>query len=222
MTKSIIRFFSNAISVLFHPLLMLTYILVLLLLANPFLFGIRHYSEGGKLFLIVFLYTYLYPSFAVLMMKALGMIDSLEMKTKNERIGPFIATGIFYLWFFRNIYSDPNMPVAYVAAVLGATIGLFSAFFINLFYKISLHAVGVGGLIGVAFITVTFFSYGIMPLDKLGMMQVNTYYLLFVTILISGLVGTSRLILKAHRPQEIYLGYLLGLATQLLAIKILF
>ena len=55
---------------------MLTYILVLLLLANPFLFGIRHYIEGGKLFLIVFLYTYLYPSFAFLMLKALGLIES--------------------------------------------------------------------------------------------------------------------------------------------------
>lgn len=220
--KSIIKFSSSIISYLFHPLLMLTYILVLILFANPFLFGIRHFSEGGKLILLTLLYTYLYPAFAVLMMKALGMIDSLEMKTKNERIGPFLATGIFYLWFFRNIYSDPNMPIAFIAAVLGATIGLFIAFFINIFYKISLHAVGVGGLIGVSFITISYFSYGIMPIDKLGLIQISTYYLLFATILISGAVGTARLVLKAHRPQEIYFGYLLGFATQLLSIKFLF
>lgn len=220
--KSLIKFSSSIISYLFHPLLMLTYILVLILLANPFLFGIRHFSEGSKLILLTLLYTYLYPAFAVLMMKALGMIDSLEMKTKNERIGPFLATGIFYLWFFRNIYSDPNMPIAFIAAVLGATIGLFIAFFVNIFYKISLHAVGVGGLIGVSFITISYFSYGIMPIDKLGLIQISTYYLLFATILISGAVGTARLVLKAHRPQEIYFGYLLGFATQLLSIKFLF
>jgi hypothetical protein len=221
MLKNIFLGISHIISILFHPLMMLTYILTILLLANPFLFGIRHISEGAGIYLYLVLYTYLFPAIAVLLMKALGLIQSLQMETKNERIGPFIASGIFYLWFFRNIYSDPNMPVVYISAVLGATMALFGAFFINLFYKISIHAVGVGGLLGLTVITISFFSYGSIPIDRMGTVYIGTYLLLLGVIVICGLVGTARLFLAAHQPKEIYWGYALGMMTQIISIKLL-
>lgn len=221
MQKTILRGVSQLISVVFHPLMMLTYILTILLLANPFLFGIRHISEGGRFYLYLVLYTYLFPAIAVLLMKALGLIQSLQMETRNERIGPFIAAGVFYLWFYRNIYSDPNMPIVYISAVLGATMALFGAFFINLFYKISIHAVGVGGLLGLTIITISFFSYGSIPIDRTASTYIGTYLLLLVVIVICGLVGTARLFLDAHQPKEIYFGYALGIITQIISIKLL-
>jgi membrane-associated phospholipid phosphatase len=42
-------------------------------------------------------------------------------------------------------------------------------------------------------------------------MQVNLEFYLIITIFIAGLVGTARLILGAHKPFEIYMGFLTGL-----------
>ena len=47
------------------------------------------------------------------MMKALGLIDSLEMKTRTERIGPYIITGILYMWLFQNMLNNPLIPMAF-------------------------------------------------------------------------------------------------------------
>ena len=76
---------AQVISVLFHPLLIVTYMLVLLLLINPYLFGV--YSIGDKfsklLILQVFLSTFFIPGFAVAMLRFTGLVSSLEMKTKK-------------------------------------------------------------------------------------------------------------------------------------------
>ena len=53
-------------SLIFHPLLMLTYILVILLLVNPYLFSI---SNVPLTVIQIFIYTFLMPAFAVVMMK---------------------------------------------------------------------------------------------------------------------------------------------------------
>lgn len=56
---------------------------------------------------------------------------------------------------------------------------------------------GLGGMLG-AFTGLAF------------LMGINTVYHIIFIILVAGITGTSRLILKAHNPIEIYTGFLLG------------
>jgi hypothetical protein len=58
--------------------------------------------------------------------------------------------------------------------------------------------VGIGGLAGLI-------SYLIIK------MQVDLGFYLILIILAAGLTGTARLILNAHKPFEIYTGFLTGL-----------
>ena len=155
------------------------------------------------------------------MMKALGMISSFEMKDRNERIGPYIITGIFYLWIFRNILDNPDIPFAYSVFVLGATIGLFVAFFINLFSKISMHAVGMGGMLGMVVLIMTFFNYSsfVIPIGDGIQMSINTLFML--VILLTGVVGTSRLLLGAHEIRDLWGGFVVGFGTQIIAYQVL-
>ena len=219
----VLRRGAQFVSVVFHPLLVLMYMLLLLLCANPYLFGINNLAESGEILLTVFMTTFVLPAFAVMMMKWLGMIASLEMRDKQERIGPYIVTGVFYLWTFKSLYANDAMPLAFTAAVLGATIALFVAFFINIFKKISAHAVGMGGLVGLTCTTILMFSYGTFAVTLQGDLgtQIDVEIVLMAVILLSGLVGSSRLLLKAHVPDELYAGFLLGFLTQLVALKIL-
>jgi len=219
-----LRFLAHVFSVVFHPLLIVTYMLIILLLVNPYMFGVNGLTGGKQLILLIFLSTFIIPAFAVFMMKALGMIDSLQMKTKSERIGPYIVTGILYMWLFQNILNNPEIPSAYKVFVLGATIGLFVAFFFNLFTKISMHALGMGGLLGMIIITSLLFSYGsfVFSIGPFGMMEMSMNALLMLVIILCGIVGTSRLLLNAHNLQDLYSGFIIGLGAQFLALRIMF
>jgi hypothetical protein len=217
---------AQVISVLFHPLLIPTYMLALLLMVNPYLFGVNHIGDPlSQLFILrIFAGTFFIPAIAIIVMRLLGMIQSLEIHDRMERTGPYIITGIFYLWLFRNLIDNPQVPTAYTIFMLGATIGLFMAFFINIFSKISAHAVGMGGLVAMVVLTLFLFSYDTFSLRTawFGVLYFNMTVVLLAVLLAAGLVGTARLMLRAHEPMEVYGGFAVGVIAQLIALRILF
>ncbi|MEO1516064.1 MAG: hypothetical protein AAFV95_13660 [Bacteroidota bacterium] len=210
-------------SVVFHPLIIPTYMLIILLLVNPYLFGVNELWDSRLLILIVFVSTFFIPAFCVFMMKVLELIPDLQLEDRQDRIIPYIATGVFYLWLFWNLYNNNDIPVAFRNCMLGATIALFMAFFINLFSKISVHAVGMGGLVGMIVITTALFSYGsfTIPGSPFGGLELSMGLLLIIALLTSGIVCTSRLILNAHNLQDLYGGFLVGMVSQFLALQFL-
>ncbi len=216
---------AQILSIIAHPLLMLTYMLLLLLLVNPYLFGVNSISdlESKKLILSVFFTSFLLPAIAIFLMRKLDLISSIDMRDKKDRIGPFIVTGIFYLWVFQNVLRNNDMPTAFLIAVLGTTVGLFLCFLINLFFKISLHASGIGGFIGIVLITMWLYSYGTfeMWLPFIGSCSISINLVLMLSLLVAGLIGTARLGLGAHTSRELYAGFALGLLCQFIALKIL-
>lgn len=202
---------------------MVTYMLVILTVINPYSFGHPNLSGNSKFIVIVFISTFFIPSVSVLLMRAMDMVKSLQLKDQQERIGPYIITGIFYLWLFINLRQNPNVPGTFKFCVLGATIGLFLSFLINLFSKISMHATGMGGLLAMTLITVFGFSpsYFWVGFQGESGWEIPSKILLILVIIIAGLVGTSRLVLNAHEPKDIYGGYLIGFISIFAAFAIL-
>jgi membrane-associated phospholipid phosphatase len=47
-------------------------------------------------------------------------------------------------------------------------------------------------------------------------------YILVLTLIFSGMVGSSRLILGAHEPIDIYGGFFVGFISQFIALQILY
>lgn len=219
----LLRTIAYFFSIVFHPLLMVTYMLVILLLVNPYVFGTNSVEGGMRSILIVFFSTFLIPAISVLLMKLLNLVPSVELKNAEDRIGPFIITGVFYLSTFYLMYRTPEIPLAFKACFLGAVMSLFIAFFINLFSKISLHAIGMGGLLGMVIITMvrSNLSTFLVNTNIFGIIEISLFNLLITVILLCGIVGTSRLILDAHEPKDLYGGFLVGLSTQFIALAIL-
>ncbi len=207
-----------AISFLFHPLFVVTYMAILISLINPYLFGKNDIQDNAIFILQIFFSTLFLPLIGVLMMKLLGFINTLEMEDRKERIGPLMVCISLYSWMSYNFYNDSSIPNGFTIFMVGSTMALCLAFFINVFSKISLHALGMGGLLGMVVITMMFFSYGSF---QFGIATINMNFLLMVMILLSGLVGTARLILEAHQPMDLYGGYFIGFGTQFLAFSIL-
>jgi hypothetical protein len=209
MQKGIALFFSY----IGHPLLALFYMLLLLMACNPYAFGIRSMAEPKAVVLLVsvFAITFLIPGFGVALMKPLGLIKSLHLDDKQDRTGPYIITGVFYLWLVKNLLSLGYLPALFVAFALGATISLFLAFFINIFLKVSAHAAGMGGFVTMLLITLFRYPDATLGIPAFGgTFMVGFGVVLALGILFAGLVGTARLALKAHSPAELYIGYGVG------------
>lgn len=202
---------ARIISYLFHPLLFPTYGTILIIAANPNMFG--YFGERLHIawLMIVFALTFVFPTMWLLMMKRLEMIETLALETSKDRIIPLIATATFYLWtawMFKpnvNMKIPSNQLVFYL--MLGCSLSIFMAFFTNIFNKISLHTIGSGSLIGLVLVLI----------------RISTYDLRFVLIsilLISGMIGTARLILKKSTQKEVFTGYFIGFTGQFAAFSI--
>lgn len=203
-----------------HPLLILTYILLLLMSINPYAFSVRSLDDQRAILLLlsVFSTTFLIPGFGVALLKPLGFIRSLEMEDKQERIGPYIITGIFYLWLFKNLFSVTQVPALYAVCVLGATIGLFFAFFLNIFTKVSAHATGMGGLIAMVLLTAFEWRGASLAFPVFGgWVSFSMTSVLACTVLFAGLIGVARLALRAHVPVDLYRGYVAGFVAVMIA-----
>lgn len=210
--------FAQFISLVFHPVFLFVYIIVLLLLINPYMFGFGNIIEAKDLLMIVTLTVVPIPIIVVLMQKGLGLSDSIYLRNKRERIGPYLVSALLYLSLYLQL-AKTNSANAFQVATMGAVIALFGAFFINNFFKISLHAIGAGALMSMLVLTVMFYSRStyILRIGDLFMGEYKTISVLYLSVILSGVICSSRLLLKQHNLQEIYSGLVLGFFATLIA-----
>jgi len=212
-------------SYLFHPLLVLFYSLFLLLCLNPHLFGAMHWSEQSLLLILLFIYTCFVPAIGFALLRFTGFIQSFEMRERTDRFGPLIICAVFYLWMYVNLKSQDQIPKLMICFMLASIISIFLAFAINTKFKISLHSIAFGAFI--AFWVLLRFNHLDTSLlnfrfVKSGLSAFNVNHLIAVSCLVGGWIGTCRLYLNAHTAAEIYLGYLVGIISSILAFSYIF
>ena len=205
-------FLAKSVSYVLHPLFLLSYGFLLLAWLDPFLFGEISFSRmfSNPMWVLIFfrllIFTALVPAFAIILMRALGLVSSIELPQRQERTGPYLIAGVFYMVTFVQYNNDPGIPMELRSYALGATLALFIGFVINIFSKISLHTLGMGGFIA-------------MVILALARDSAHDYHLLALAIFLAGLVGTARLLLQAHEENEIYGGYFIGFFAQFAALS---
>ncbi len=201
----LIRFFAHFFSFIFHPLFIASYVMYFLLFIHPLAFAGFDKQMKVFRFLAVLLSTTLLPSFSVFLVWRLKLgTQSLEMKTPKERIIPYALAMFFYWWAWNVFRNFPDNPPASIHFLLGSFLAVCGGWFSNIYFKVSMHALAVGGL-AMFFILFSFadgFSSGLY---------------LSLALLITGIVCTSRLILSAHTFFEIYFGLFIGALAQFIA-----
>ncbi len=188
------KIFANVISILFHPLLMVTYGMILVLVFTYM--GI--YPPSTKLAMLggAFVCTAVIPGLFILLLKLSGSVSDLEVTNRKERMLPFlimIFSVLIYIFFIRRL----QVPFWMIGILIGVVVSLFLSLLVNFYWKISVHGIGIGGLIG-----------GVMGIAHLHMMNASWFFI--VLILIAGLLATSRMILNKHTPMQMYAGICLG------------
>lgn len=202
-----IKAISNILSYVFHPLLMPTLIIALMQYTNPFLFVGFGFSGISPL-VPVFLFTFVYPVIAILLLKKLDFIDSIKMPDSKQRIVPLIIAIVLYIWTYMVLQSK-NFPPISLVFMIGVVISLCLSFVINVFHKLSLHMVGASGALTIIML--------MMMASKTDM----SYWFLGAIILV-GAIATARLYLQAHTMKEVYTGFLVGMFGQVLGLLFLY
>ena len=200
----VIRFFAHVFSILFHPLFITTYVIAFLIYVHPFAFS--GFEDGLKFFrfLSVFFTTLFLPLFSVFIAWRLGLVQSIQLRTTKDRIIPYVMVMIFYFWVWYVFKNQELNPPAAVHFLLGSFLAICGAWMCNIYYKISMHAVAVGGL------SMFFLLFSFNDPYASGLF-------LSIAVLIAGIVCTSRLIVSDHTPFDIYSGLLVGILAQWIA-----
>ncbi len=193
---------SKFISVIFHPVLIPT-LGFFLLFNSGFYFSMLSWEAERFVLLVVLFSTGILPVLSVAIL-ALNPKFDLLMENSRDRIIPLLSSSVFYYLGFVLLGRMKAFPV-FKLFLVASVLVIIAMLLISFKWKISNHMAAVGGMTGTIF-ALSFRS------------GVNPVITILVVILISGIVGTARLILKKHDLKQLTAGYVLGFSVLYLAI----
>jgi len=212
------HFAAKLISYTFHPIFMPAIGFVLIMgMSVEFVPFMTPEIKSKILFYLILPFTIYFPLSYLLLLRLSKNITSFRLDTRRERIPIFVGTFIFYLAsyiFARSLVFV--LPTIYYSMMLGGIISVFFATIITLKWKISIHAIGISGVLGILFSTGEHISHSFYMLDNNPV-----FWPIISFILLTGAVCSSRLALNVHTPSQIYAGLLIGFFSLYIPIKLL-
>lgn len=195
------KIIARIISVVFHPLLVPTYALLLLLNLKTNMAFVLPVEHRYITVLLVFLVSFVMPSLIIYILYRFGYVKSLQMETRRERILPLFTVSFFFYGTYYLLKQEPFYALFNIF-MLGATLLTILSIFVNYFTKVSVHMVAQGGLFG----ALTGFAIA---------HNQNYITLLYMLVFIAGLTGFARLKLNTHTPGQVYGGFVLGVVVMM-------
>ena len=197
---------SKFISIIMHPIFMPFATIYLSIKLIPVVkFAIAPHISF--IYLILILSTIILPLISVLFLINQERISSLEMNNFRERPLPlFIAAICMILGYYKMGGVLVFSPIL-KAEIMGAIIIIISASAISRYWKISIHMLAIGGVIGV-----------MVALNSLFGGLVGIIMLL---LFLGGVLGVARLKEQAHNKMQIYTGFLIGFLIELTSVLFL-
>lgn len=193
--------FHKFISIVLHPVVMPTIGVLLYFLITP----LRIPEKQQYLVLgIVFLSSYVLPIILLVLLKALGLIKSYQVTEIKERKIPLALMTILFYALGRLFYNH-TLTQELANLFFGTSLSLIMVYALFLFkLKSSLHVLSFGNAIGF------FLFYSLYS-------GINVLPIVAILFLLGGILGASRLHLKAHTSVEVYVGFFLGMIGQTVA-----
>lgn len=203
-TNSFKNSIAKIVSIVFHPVFVPAYAYAMLLFFSPNIFiGVA--EKNKTWWFITLTYTsVMLPLLTVFLLWRLKFIDSMHMRGNKERLGPLIASMMFYFWVYWLFHKQFNAPILLQIFLLGVFLTTVLSFLGTIFLKISLHASAWSGF--------TTFLLCCMFYNTQ-----NSFLLFSVTLLLTGGIASMRLLLLEHTPREVYIGLCIGILAQTIA-----
>ena len=186
---------ARIVSMIFTP-----FYLPLVSLIALFLFSyMSNLPLGYKLqvLTIVYAFTILLPTEIIYMYRRYQGWTSTQMGKKERRMVPYITSIMCYFlcYYIMIVLRIPQFMANIVVTAL--MIQVVCAL-INVWWKISIHMAGIGGMAGALFAVSLVFEF-------------NPTLWFSIIVMTAGVVGTARMILRQHSLQQIVAGFAVGL-----------
>jgi membrane-associated phospholipid phosphatase len=191
---------ATVLSYLFFPGLIPVYLTGLLFGITPYIAGLGEIHIYYRLMILGFiaLYSFIFPALFTYWLYKRNVIRNLELTYLSDRKLPYASAVIFllflaYTFYYKSPELIPTSIILFSIALVVLIIGL-----ISLFWQVSAHAAGMGGLVG---------SIGsLMLIYDEPLLKIPFFIILFL----AGLVISARLKLGAHTPAQTYVGFGIG------------
>jgi hypothetical protein len=187
---------ARLISIVFHPVLMPSYALVLLVTFSDYFKFILAPSFKIAIFSITILNTLLIPLSVIFLLYKRGLIKSFNLETRQERIMPLLLNAALMLVTYFMLIKI-GLPKIFSLIMLGAALATLIAVIVTYKWKLSLHMIGIGGIIGLLF-------------SLTEILQIDFRLLVIICFLLAGLIGVARMSLQSHKQLQLYAGFLTG------------
>lgn len=193
----------KSISFIFHPLLMPLFGVIFYFTKSPRYIPIEVIS--AKL-VSLFILTIILPLLLYSLLRTIGKVKSIHLKTTNERIFPLVLNCIIMIIVLKRILT-PNQIIELYFFFVGILISTLACLMLAILkFKASIHMISVGGLL--MFLIVLSIHFSININGTLALMSI-----------IVGAIATSRLHLEAHTYKELIIGFFIGIIPQLILVN---
>ena len=152
---------------------------------------------------LIFVTTYIIPLVILILFKRLKLIKSFKAESIKERKIPIAMMIVLFYLLGNTLKKIPNffdLGLLFYASTLGLVF-IYILFIFKI--KTSIHLLSLGITSGFFFVLNAIHSQ-------------NLIIIVISTFILSGLLASARLHLKAHKPTEVYLGFILGFISPII------
>jgi len=204
--KAWVRKTATVVSVLFHPVFIPLYGL-LIIYSAPTLLSYIPFQMKRIVLLMVLLNNVILPLSIAMILYARGALKTIYARERHERLILLTFSLLLYAItaFLLVRIPVPSLFKAYFISIAAVTL---AALIISFFTRISLHATGMGGLLA-------------LPCFIMFLFDIVSIEYLTSLVFLTGVVMSSRLYLSEHKPVEVWFGLLAGAGVMSLSLFLL-
>lgn len=145
---------------------------------------------------LVYIFTILMPTLLIHLYRRHQKWTLIELGQRERRMVPYVISILCYMvctYFMESLHLPHFMGSIVITALI---IQILCAI-INVWWKISTHTAAIGGVAGAIFAFSAIFGF-------------NPLFWFCIVLILSGLLGTSRMILRQHTLSQVVVGFLVG------------
>lgn len=157
-----------------------------------------------SILLMVYLFTVLIPTMLIRLYRRYQGWSLLHLLARERRVIPYVISILCYFTCY-NILTYHNVPHIITSILVAALVVQILCALVNVWWKISTHTAAIGGVTGGVIAFAFIFNF-------------NPIWWLTLVILLGGLVGSSRMMLRQHTLAQVVCGFLLGMLAVIVTV----
>ena len=157
---------------------------------------------------IVWLFTVLLPTRLIHLYRRYHGWTPIQLGVRERRMVPYVISILCYFICFY-ILSLRHTPHTITSILIAALAVQMLCAMTNVWWKVSTHSAAIGGVAG-----------GLLSFSLI--FNFNPVWWLCLVILLGGMVGTSRMILRQHTLPQVVVGFFMGLLCSAVTILLVY